>query len=112
MKLVLILFMFCSSVFASESDTAIETSSRAILAYPEVQRIQKEFTTRLERTIPIPKEYAAPVASITLTLIRGKIDTKVIKTNYTIGGGIIRPDVFYNMKTDELKGIISINWSY
>jgi len=112
MKILILLFIICNTSNADERSRAIDTAQQAILAYPEVQAFQKTITTRLEKNIPLPKEYAGSIASITLTLMKGKIDTKSIKSNYTVIGGQLRPDAFYDLKTDEIKGVISINWDY
>lgn len=112
MKMFILLFIISFKSFANDTDAAIESTKQAILAYPQVQLLQKNITNKLEKQIPFSKEYAVYVTSITLTLMKSKIDTKFIRSNYNIIGGTVRPDISYDLKTEEIKGIVNINWSF
>ena len=106
------IFLISLNLYASDSDRAIETSQQAILAYPEIQKLQKNLSTQLEAAILLPKEYAAPLVTVTIAAIKGKIDTRSFKYNYIVLGGNFRPDTSYNLKSDEIVATFNINWSF
>lgn len=111
MKFFILLFILNTS-YAQDSARAMDKTKEAIMASKEYQLIQKNISTKIEKTINIPKEYVTPIASVTITLVKGKFDTKFFKYSYTMMDGILRPDALYDLRNKEIKGMISINWGF
>ena len=109
--LFLILFIL-GQITAKADDDMVSTTQRAILSYSIVQKYQTAITNKIHQKLPIPKEYVAPLATVTITFLKGKIDTKSLKSNYKILGGDLRPDAFYDLRTKETKGILTFILTY
>ena len=109
---LLIFFILSQSIDAKADDYLVSTTQKAILSYSIVQKYQTVITKKIQRKLPIPKECIAPLATVTITFIKGKIDTKSLKSNYNLFGGKLRPDFFYDLKTKETKGILTFSLSY
>jgi hypothetical protein len=108
----LLLFLLSTPVFADEQARALEYVKQAVLQIPQVKSIQRYSTQKIYTTIPYSKEMAVPLTIVGIELTKGKIGTKVFKTNFSVIGGTVNPESVYDLKTYEFKNVLTIKWAF
>ena len=116
---ILLFMIFYSTLSTSgpndeaNMENAQKTTMKAVLALPDVVAAQKVLEKKALRYSPIDREYLVIIGPAAMTVYQGKVDTKIIKKmDMHVLGGVMRPDLLYNYKTQEAQACTSIRWSF
>lgn len=113
MKLLLLVLLYFSSisVFADSERQALKTATKAVSEIPEVKEKMKYFERLVFNRLPIEKETAGVVGGVGLTLVEGRVNTKVFKNlDIDFFGGTLRPDFEYDFRDETTSGFINCSW--
>ena len=102
MLAILIMAITSSNAFADTEDEAIKKTTEAVSKTEMGRQVTKNIENMVNKVLPVDKETAAVIGSTAVTVIQGRIDTKVIKNmDMSLGDGSLRPDVEYDFKDNN-----------
>ena len=99
-----------SKINAERAKTYIK---KAVLSLPTVRTLKRQAEDYIVRRLPLNKPTLTLIGSATAPIVKGELNTKVIKKmDFNLLGAQIRPDVIYNFKNNTVRGIASIKWTF
>ena len=117
MKLLFILILLTTYVFADSTDEALSKTQEAFLNLEYVKKTGDIFINEAEKIAtyvsPIDIKYIKAIGPAALAIYNGEIDTQRIKNlNIKLIGAKVRPDLYYNIKNYNANTKLMFTWAF
>lgn len=109
---ILTLLTISFPCWSNDKDRAIRHIQRAIIKHPKVKRSIRKVEKKVIKYLPVDKETFGVVGGTVVSIVRGGINTRVLKNiDFDLLGGNCRPDVEYKFD-GTLNTAVNINWQF
>ena len=111
MLLLVLLYFGGISASAQVEEKAVKTTAKAMAKLPQVKERIEYFERVVFNVLPIERETAGVIGGVGLTIIEGRVNTKVFKNlDMNFLGGTLRPDFEYDFREATTSGFINCSW--
>lgn len=107
-----LILLFTNVTLANDSQLAIETTTKALIVYPNVKYMIKRAEEHTYTSLGISNKQAKIFLAL-VPLTTQKISTRMIRSSKSLDSNPrMRPDFEYNIRSKETKVAFSLEYSF